>query len=72
MRSWPADVPPLPRSTSHTAVELSLIERVLDDVEARHTIPFGPSRPGGHEPEHWLGRLIGEFPGSTIIPKEQP
>jgi hypothetical protein len=70
--AWPPGVPTLRRSEAHTTDELALIERVLDDVEARHSIPFGPSRPGGPRPEGWLAALLGAFPSTTIHETKDP
>jgi hypothetical protein len=67
--SWPAGVAPLPSSDAHSEDELELLEHVLDGVEARHTVPFGPSKPGtptGSDRDGWLLRSLGRaFPGST-------
>lgn len=43
---WPAGVAPLRRSEEHSDAELEAIEQMLDDLEAEHSIPFGPRRPG--------------------------
>jgi hypothetical protein len=66
---WAAlGVPSLRSSTAHTAEELAAIEALCDDIEARFSFPFGPSRPGTDRvPEaEWLQRLLGTFPGSTV------
>jgi len=70
VRSWPLDIEPLARSERHTSHDLSVIERVLDDVEARHSIPFGPTKPSDEQltPEDRIERLLHVFPHST---KEQ-
>lgn len=49
LRQWPADMPTLRRSDAHTVDELAGLERLLDMVEAAHSIPFGANRPGGDE-----------------------
>lgn len=67
-RRWPADVATLRASDAHSAADLDVIEALLDDIEKRHTIPFGPSRPGapnGHAKDV-ATRLLRMFPGSTI------
>jgi hypothetical protein len=74
VRSWPASAPFLSQSDAHSGAQLAAIEHVLDDVEARHSVPFGPSRPGN---EHVtdadaIARLLHVFPGSTATTKEQP
>jgi hypothetical protein len=72
-RRWPATVAPLRRSLDHTIDELAAIEAVLDDVEAAHTIPFGPTRPGAPKGgDGWLSQLLTTFPGSTIHTKGAP
>jgi hypothetical protein len=67
-RRW-ADlgVPTLRSSTSHTAEQLAAIESLCDDIEAAHSLPFGPSRPGdGAVSERaWLQRVLDVFPGTT-------
>jgi hypothetical protein len=70
-RRWPAGVAPLRASTDHSDADLAAIERVLDDVEAAHSIPFGPTRPGAPKGgDGWLSQLLTAFPGSTIHTKE--
>ena len=70
-RRWPAGVAPLRDSTEHTEAELAAIEACLDDVEAAHSIPFGPTRPGAPKGgDGWLTQLLTTFPGSTIHSKE--
>lgn len=72
LRSWPVDVPTLAKFDGHTAEQLAVIERVCDDVESRHSMPFGLSKPGPQpEPREWLQRMQSTFPGSTIQ-QEQP
>lgn len=66
---WAAlGMPSLRRSTDHTPEQLAAIEALCDDIEARFSFPFGPSRPGTDRvPEaEWLQRLRGVFPGSTV------
>lgn len=71
MRSWPVDVAPLGRSDDHTAHDLSVIERVLDDVEARHSVPFGPTKPSDEQlPDaDRIARLLHVFPNTTQVPR---
>jgi hypothetical protein len=58
-------------STAHTGDELAAIEGVCDDVEKRHSMPFGPSDPrrAGYTPTQWVERLTGQFPGTIINTK---
>lgn len=63
-RHWPEGMPYLHRSTEHTPDDLLLIEHLLDDVEGRHSLPFGPSKPGS---KGGLGRLLEMFPGSEVV-----
>jgi hypothetical protein len=63
-RSWPPGLPTLHSSTEHTVDQLDAIEAVLDEVEARHSIPFGPAKPG-HIDEA-ARRILRTFHGSTI------
>lgn len=41
---WPAGIPTLKQSDQHTADQLAVIERLLDEAEAEHQIPFDPPR----------------------------
>lgn len=68
VRLWPTGVPSLRASEAHTPEELADIEALLDELEARHSIPFGPSRPGAPNgrAEDVATRLLRVFPGSTI------
>ncbi|HEY2303218.1 MAG TPA: hypothetical protein VGH66_15065, partial [Acidimicrobiales bacterium] len=56
-RSWPPNLPTLRSSTDHTPEQLDAIERLLDGIERRHELPFGPADP--------VGRVVALFPGST-------
>jgi hypothetical protein len=72
-RSWPEGMPTLRASTTHTSEQLAQIEAVVDGVEARHSVPFGPSKPGTtvtHE-DRVIGRLRATFPGSTVEPDNE-
>jgi len=60
---WPAELPYLHRSDEHTPEQLLVIEQLCDDTEAKHSLPFGESKPGA---AGGLARLIEMFPGSTI------
>lgn len=62
-------VPTLRASTTHTPEQLAAIEALCDDVERDHSMPFGPSRPGGGHvtQEDWLQRFLHVFPGTTTI-----
>lgn len=68
IRTWPAELPSLGASAGHTLEMLAAIERILDGVEARHSVPFGTSRPGTQmgDDERIVGRLLDLFPGSTL------
>jgi hypothetical protein len=70
-RSWPDGVATLRASTAHTSDELAAIEGVCDDVERRHSMPFGPSDPRrvGYTPTQWVERLGAVLPGSIINTK---
>lgn len=65
LRRWPdLGVPTLRASTAHTPEQLARIESLCDDIEAAHSLPFGPSRPGRADVVHWL---LDAFPGTTTI-----
>jgi hypothetical protein len=68
---WPRDLPPL-RAGGHSDEQLAVIEQLCDDVEKRHSLPFGPTDPrhAGRTADHWLERLHAVFPASTTT-KEQ-
>jgi hypothetical protein len=72
-RSWPQDMPTLRSSMAHTSEQLDQIEAVVDGVETRHSLPFGPTKPGSVHPQERRveRRLLATFPGSTITTKEQ-
>ena len=58
--SWPADLPTLRQSNSHTLEELDVIEQLLTGIESRHRgLPFGPPRPTPN------GQVIDLFGPST-------
>lgn len=75
IRSWPAGMPTLASSEGHTLEQLAAIERTLDDVEARNSVPFGPSRPDPARPAPAtavIDRLLHAFPNSNLTTKETP
>lgn len=45
LREWPADVPGL-KVWVHSPEQLAAIERVVDEVEKEHSLPFPKMRPG--------------------------
>lgn len=63
VHAWPASVPPLKKADTHTLDELTAIERVLDAVEAKYSVPFGDTRPA-------LNVIHAVFPRSTEM--EEP
>jgi hypothetical protein len=68
-RSWPFGVPTLNGSADHPADQLAAIEHLLDEVERRHEIPFGPPDPRSR----LVTQITDLFPGSTVInEKENP
>lgn len=66
---WAAlGVPSLRSSTAHTTEQLAAIEALCDDIEARYSFPFGPSRPRADTAPRadWVTRRLREvFPGTT-------
>lgn len=64
--SWPADLPTLRTSTTHTAEQLEAMENLLGQVEKRHALPFPPAKPG----VDYLALVVEMFPNSTEV-KEQ-
>ena len=61
-KAWPEDMPTLHHSDAHTSDQLAVIERLLDDIEARYEIPFGPANPA-------VARVVDLFPGSEAEPQ---
>lgn len=73
IRSWPPAMPSLGSSVAHTPDQLAAIEAVLDGVEARNGVPFGPTKPGQTAaPTAVLDRLLHAFPNSDLTNKENP
>lgn len=67
--SWPPNLPSLRSGYTHSSSDLDLIEQVLDQVEARHQIPFGTSKPTR---EDAVGELLHLFPNSTLSTEDDP
>ena len=65
---WPPGMPTLRRSTEHTPEDLDVIEQLLEDVEARYSIPFGESKPTTDA----VGQLLHLFPGSSVVDELVP
>ena len=75
IRTWPPGLPTLGAASDHNDAQLAVIEHLLDDVEARHSVPFGPTKPGTAlptTPEEATARLLRTFPNSTLTPKDEP
>jgi hypothetical protein len=65
---WPQDIP-TPRSGKDLDVDqLAAIEALLDDVERRYELPFGPPKPEAQE-EAEVARVLNLFPGSSTQPQ---
>jgi hypothetical protein len=56
---WPAEIPTLRASSTHSDEQLAVIEAVLDEVEGIHRLPFPSARPGSVEP---VAQLLDLFP----------
>ena len=73
--SWPPEVPMLKRSDAHTSEQLAQIEAVLNGVEARNSVPFGPGKPGvslQDVTDEAVGRVLRMFPGSSVVDELVP
>lgn len=64
LNAWPAGVPSLKKSTDHSIDQLATIERILDTVEAKYSVPFGESRPA-------LNVIHAVFPNSTEMSDDE-
>jgi hypothetical protein len=62
-RAWPPGVPPIKASTTQTPDQIAAIEKLLDDIERRYEIPFGPPNP---LQEQAVAKVINLFPDSTV------
>jgi hypothetical protein len=60
--AWP-DIPTLHASAEHTPEQITIIEKLLDDIERKFGIEFPPPKPDAAA----TGKIVALFPGSNLI-----
>ena len=69
---WPPDLSSLRSSGEHTDEELAVIEKLLDDVEAAHQMPFPASDRPQRSMDTATETVLRMFPNSAVADKEEP